>query len=168
MRIIIDTNLWISFMLGRKIATMRTLLTHPSLEIYVCRELLDEFYDVSSREKIRKQIRPEDLDDTLKLTIYTENMSSSKQKANQRLETKKIFICSLQPDTIKANYIVTGDKDLLVLEKHNRTKIATITEFMKLLQPSHLEEDVYRFKLSLSINISIIDKMIRVQRQRHM
>jgi putative PIN family toxin of toxin-antitoxin system len=54
MRIIIDTNLWISFMLGRKIATMRTLLTHPSLEIYVCRELLDEFYDVSSREKIRK------------------------------------------------------------------------------------------------------------------
>lgn len=60
MRIIIDTNLWISFMLGRKIATMRTLLTHPSLEIYVCRELLDEFYDVSSREKIRKYIRPED------------------------------------------------------------------------------------------------------------
>lgn len=58
MRIIIDTNLWISFMLGRKIATMRTLLTHPSLEIYVCRELLDEFYDVSSREKIRKYIRP--------------------------------------------------------------------------------------------------------------
>ena len=33
----------------------------------------------------------------------------------------------------EANYIVTGDKDLLVLEKHNRTKIATITEFMKLL-----------------------------------
>ena len=102
MRIIIDTNLWISFMLGRKIATMRTLLTHPSLEIYVCRKLL------------------------------TENMSSSKQKANQSLETKKIFIYSLA-DTIKANYIVTGDKDLLVLEKHNRTKIVTITEFMKLL-----------------------------------
>ena len=65
MRIIIDTNLWISFMLGRKIATMRTLLTHLSLEIYVCRKLL------------------------------TENMSSSKQKANQSLETKKIFIYSL-------------------------------------------------------------------------
>ena len=50
-------------------------------------------------------------------------MSSSKQKAN---------LLSLA-DTIKANYIVTGDKDLLVLEKHNRTKIVTITEFMKLL-----------------------------------
>ena len=43
MRIIIDTNLWISFMLGRKIATMRTLLTHPSLEIYVCRESFVNF-----------------------------------------------------------------------------------------------------------------------------
>lgn len=34
MKIIIDTNLWISFMLGRKITTMRTLLTSPTLEIY--------------------------------------------------------------------------------------------------------------------------------------
>ena len=110
MRIIIDTNLWISFMLGRKIATMRTLLTHPSLEIYVCRELLDEFYDVSSREKIRKYIRPEDLDDTLKLI---------------HLYGKYVVI--------QTKSIVTGDKDLLVLEKHNRTKIVTITEFMKLL-----------------------------------
>ena len=95
MRIIIDTNLWISFMLGRKIATMRTLLTHPSLEIYVCRELLDEFYDVSSREKIRKYIRPEDLDDTLKLIHLYGKYVVIKQKANQRLETKKIFIYSL-------------------------------------------------------------------------
>lgn len=103
MRIIIDTNLWISFMLGRKIATMRTLLTHPSLEIYVCRKLL------------------------------TENMSSSKQKSKSELRDKKdLYLLSLA-DTIKANYIVTGDKDLLVLEKHNRTKIVTITEFMKLL-----------------------------------
>ena len=114
MRIIIDTNLWISFMLGRKIATMRTLLTHPSLEIYVCRELLDEFYDVSSREKIRKYI-----------VIQTKSKSEIRDK-------KDLYLLSLA-DTIKANYIVTGDKDLLVLEKHNRTKIVTITEFMKLL-----------------------------------
>lgn len=67
MKIIIDTNLWISFMLGRKL-----------------------------RDK------------------------------------KDLYLLSLA-DTIKANYIVTGDKDLLVLEKHNHTKIVTITEFMKLL-----------------------------------
>ena len=133
MRIIIDTNLWISFMLGRKIVTMRTLLTHPSLEIYVCRELLDEFYDVSSREKIRKYIRPEDLDDTLKLIhLYGKYVVIQTKSKSEIRDKKDLYLLSLA-DTIKANYIVTGDKDLLVLEKHNRTKIVTITEFMKLL-----------------------------------
>ena len=113
MRIIIDTNLWISFMLGRKIATMRTLLTHPSLEIYVCRELLD--------------------DDTLKLIhLYGKYVVIQTKSKSEIRDKKDLYLLSLA-DTIKANYIVTGDKDLLVLEKHNRTKIVTITEFMKLL-----------------------------------
>lgn len=104
MKIIIDTNLWISFMLGRKITMMRTLLTHP-----------------------------EDLEDTLKLIhLYAKYaVVQAKSQSNIRDE-KDLYLLSLA-DTIKANYIVTGDKDLLVLEKHNRTKIMTITEFMKLL-----------------------------------
>ncbi len=133
MKIIIDTNLWISFMLGRKVTTMRTLLTYPTLEIYVCRELLDEFYDVSSREKIRKYIRPEDLDDTLKLIhLYGKYVVIRTQSKSKIRDEKDLYLLSLA-NTINANYIVTGDKDLLVLEKHNHTKIITITEFMKLL-----------------------------------
>ena len=133
MKIIIDTNLWISFMLGHKVTNMRTLLTYPTLEIYVCRELLDEFYDVSSREKIRKYIRPEDLDDTLKLIhLYGKYVVIRTQSKSKIRDEKDLYLLSLA-DTINANYIVTGDKDLLVLEKHNHTKIITITEFMKLL-----------------------------------
>lgn len=133
MKIIIDTNLWISFMLGRKITMMRTLLTHSALEIYFCHELLDEFQDVSSRDKIRKYIHQEDLDKTLKLIhLYGKHtVIQSKSKSDIR-DKKDLYLLSLA-DTIKANYIVTGDKDLLVLEKHNRTQIVTITEFMKLL-----------------------------------
>lgn len=133
MKIIIDTNLWISFMLGRKLTTMRSLLTYPTLEIYVCRELLDEFYDVSSREKIQKYIHPEDLDDTLKLIhLYGKYVVIRTQSKSEIRDKKDLYLLSLA-DTIKANYIVTGDKDLLVSEKHNHTKIVTITEFMKLL-----------------------------------
>ena len=133
MKIIIDTNLWISFMLGRKLTTMRSLLTYPTLEIYVCRELLDEFYDVSSREKIQKYIHPEDLDDTLKLIhLYGKYVVIRTQSKSEIRDKKDLYLLSLA-DTIKANYIVTGDKDLLVLEKHNHTKIVTMTEFMKLL-----------------------------------
>ena len=37
-----------------------------------------------------------------------------------------------------------------------------ITGSKYVIERFHLNENVYRFKLSLSINISIIDKMIRV------
>ena len=57
MNIIIDTNLWISFAIGKKMSVMRVLLTHPDIRIYVCDELLDEFAHVSMRLKIRKYIR---------------------------------------------------------------------------------------------------------------
>lgn len=133
MKIIIDTNLWISFMLGHKIATMRTLLTHTAVEIYVCRELLDEIQDVSSREKIRKYIHSEDVNDTLKLIhLYGKYVAIQTRSQSSIRDPKDLYLLSLA-DTIKANYIVTGDKDLLVLEKHNRTRIISITEFMKLL-----------------------------------
>ena len=85
------------------------------------------------RGEIRKYIRPEDLDDTLKLIhLYGKYVVIQTKSKSEIRDKKDLYLLSLA-DTIKANYIVTGDKDLLVLEKHNRTKIVTITEFMKLL-----------------------------------
>jgi len=46
MNVIIDTNLWISFVIGKKLSVMRSLFTNPEIKIYICRELLDEFADV--------------------------------------------------------------------------------------------------------------------------
>ncbi|GAP73246.1 hypothetical protein SAMD00024442_7_58 [Candidatus Symbiothrix dinenymphae] len=43
-----------------------------------------------------------------------------------------MYLLSLA-DTISANYIITGDKDLLVLKHHNQTPIITYTEFMTIL-----------------------------------
>ena len=33
-------------------------------------------------------------------------------------------------DEIEADYIITGDKDLLILQTHNQTKIVTYNEFI--------------------------------------
>lgn len=42
-KIIIDTNLWISFLIGKKLSIMRTLFSNPEIQIYICDELLNEF-----------------------------------------------------------------------------------------------------------------------------
>lgn len=67
MNIIIDTNLWISFLIGKKLSILKALLAHPDLKIYVCDELVEEFKDVSSRDKIRKYISEQDIIDSLKI-----------------------------------------------------------------------------------------------------
>ena len=47
-------------------------------------------------------------------------------------DAKDLYLLSLA-DTVSADYIVTGDKDLLVLEQHGTTKIVTYTDFNQLL-----------------------------------
>jgi putative PIN family toxin of toxin-antitoxin system len=67
MNIIIDTNLWISFVIGKRLLVMKFLLTNPKIKIYVCDELLDEFTCVLSRLKMQKYITEDDVLDTFKL-----------------------------------------------------------------------------------------------------
>ncbi len=38
MKIIVDTNIWISFTIGKKLSTLKTLLNSKQVEIYVCEE----------------------------------------------------------------------------------------------------------------------------------
>ncbi|GHT83273.1 hypothetical protein FACS189467_8740 [Bacteroidia bacterium] len=44
-----------------------------------------------------------------------------------------LYLLSLA-DTISAHYLITGDKDLLVLQHHNQTKIVAYTEFMTIFE----------------------------------
>lgn len=64
MKIIIDTNLWISFLIGKKLSIMKTLFTNTEIQIYICDELMTEFNFVASRPKIRKYITDEDIWET--------------------------------------------------------------------------------------------------------
>ena len=42
MRILFDTNLWISFMIGRRLASLREVLYRHDVEVYVSEQELDE------------------------------------------------------------------------------------------------------------------------------
>ncbi|WP_459683343.1 putative toxin-antitoxin system toxin component, PIN family [Viscerimonas tarda] len=54
MNIIVDTNLWISFLIGKRLSVLKSLLTSSTVRIFVCDELLMEIQEISSKPKIRK------------------------------------------------------------------------------------------------------------------
>ena len=134
MIVIIDTNLWISFLIGKKLSVMRKLFTNPEIKIYACNELLDEFADVSLRLKIRKYITDDDVEATYKLMDRYCTFASIDKKAVSFVRDKKDLYLLSFAETVSADYILTGDKDLLTLASHQQTKIVTYKEFSSIIE----------------------------------
>ena len=134
MKIIVDTNLWISFLIGKKTDSLRQLLLRDDIIVYVCRELIDEFISVVSRPKIQKYTSLEDIDLTLDLMhSYCQGTLIQCNAQSPVRDAKDLYLLSLA-ETVSADYILTGDKDLLTLEKHQNTRIISLTAFTLLLQ----------------------------------
>lgn len=128
-RVIIDTNLWISFLITRSFSRIDRLITSNKLRLIFSKELLSEFIDVSGRPKLQKYF---DVSDLVQLLDSIDNFSeiiSVRSKINICRDIKDNFLLSLAVDS-KADYLITGDKDLLILKKIARTKIVTISQYL--------------------------------------
>lgn len=102
MKIIVDTNLWISFLIGKKLSMLKMLFTHPDLTIYVCDYLIEEFKEVSSRNKIRKYISEQDILETIKLIdLHCCHFKINKVAVSPIRDVKDLFLLSLS-DSIPA------------------------------------------------------------------
>jgi putative PIN family toxin of toxin-antitoxin system len=129
MKVIIDTNLWISFLIGKRLAVLSSLLTNPHLSVFVCDELLKEIETTSSKQKIRKYVGGDDVVDTFRIIKkYCKHVIINEAAVSPVRDMKDLYLLSLA-DMVQADYILTGDKDLLELQFHNDTKIVKYNEF---------------------------------------
>ncbi len=129
MKVILDCNIWISFLLGKQHGLLKKVLTDMRFDVYVCRELLQEIADVACRDKIRKRVSEEELRQLFKIIdayCYYEEIST-KVVTGVR-DPKDLYLLSFAQE-ITADYIVSGDKDLTDLECYQQTKILKLTEF---------------------------------------
>ena len=130
-KVIIDTNLWISFLSGKKLAALRLLLLRKDVTVYICQEQLDEFRSVAFRPKIMKYISIQDVNQTIDLmTSFCQMVSIQSQAESSIRDSKDLYLLSLA-ETISADYILTGDKDLLVLKHHDNTSIIPLSSFLE-------------------------------------
>ena len=128
-KVIIDTNLWISFLLSKDFAKLDKLIASQQIILLFCYELLEEIVDVTQRKKFRKYFPINDVEILLEqirkeaifITPTTVTFSCRDSKDN--------FLLSLALDG-NATHLITGDKDLLILEKVGNTKILTITDYL--------------------------------------
>ena len=133
-RIIIDTNLWISLLIGKRLSELRSLCNSDIVDVYICDELNDEFIRIASREKVRKYADEERLIQTLELMKASCLWRSIKKIviSSGLRDVNDLYLLVLA-DTVNADFILTGDKDLLTLQSHNQTQIVTYKEFAAIL-----------------------------------
>ena len=129
-KIIIDTNLWISFLIGHQMQFVRCLLTDSRIDVYVCPQLLAEIRDVANREKIRKYVTPFDLEDLMSIIYAFCKHATLTVKASPAAirDPKDLYLLSLA-ETIGADYIVSGDADLTDIGQYKNTKIVKLADF---------------------------------------
>jgi putative PIN family toxin of toxin-antitoxin system len=96
----------------------------------MCEELKVEFLRIASREKIRKYTTAEHIEKTVELMEVSCIWSPIQEvvESSDLRDAKDLYLLAFA-ETVKADYLLTGDKDLLVLQTHNRTKIMTYKEF---------------------------------------
>ena len=129
-RVIIDTNLWISFLLTKEFTRLDTIIADKKLILLFSQELIDEIVEVSQRKKFRKYFPLEDIEKfLLKIRNRGEFIKIKKSVIDCR-DPKDNFLLSLCIDG-NATHLITGDKDLLVLKIYGVTKILTVTEYLQ-------------------------------------
>jgi uncharacterized protein len=131
--IVIDANLWISFLIGKRLRSLRHLCLNKNISVFYCDEIIGEFIDVSSRPKIKKLgIKKRNVSVVLKFIRTHCTKAEIKGVAESKVrDAKDLYLLSFS-DAVNANFLLTGDKDLRALERHNITKIISYSEFMSI------------------------------------
>jgi hypothetical protein len=132
-RIIVDTNWWLSFVINKFDSQLTSILLNPKIEIYASEELTVEIFKALDAPKLAK-------------FLLQENVQAFKLEFEQIVKTvevtEKVAVCRDEKDNFllalakkaNADFLVTGDKDLLILSKFENTVILTMTDFLQILK----------------------------------
>jgi len=136
LRIIIDTNLWISFLLSRKESHILHFLSNPNKYTVLFRvELFEELRDVLYRPKFAKVFGEARLLKFLALikqkTLFIDVVS----EMNVCRDKEDNFLLAMAKDGF-ADYLLTGDNDLLVLEKVGECQVLKLSQFLEIINQS--------------------------------
>ena len=129
-RIVIDTNIFISFLISDSYSKLDKFLRENKLRLIFSEELLNEILEVVSRPKMKKYFSNQDVTKLLDGISEHADLVDVTSEINICRDKKDNFLLSLCVDS-QADYLLTGDEDLLVIKKFKKTSIIKIGEYLR-------------------------------------
>ena len=99
LKIIIDTNLWISFLITKSYNRIDDLIIDKKIRIVFSEELLSEFIEVIQRPELAKYFTKNDLEELLELFDFYGDFIEVKSRIKQCRDPKDNFLLSLAIDS---------------------------------------------------------------------
>lgn len=128
MRIVLDTNLWISYLISNRHIKLDALMTSDDFTILYSPELIKEFLTVAERPKFEKYFSANDIADLIEQINAVGELIEIQLDIQLCRDEKDNFLLNLAVDG-KANFLITGDKDLLEIGDIEGTEILTYRQF---------------------------------------
>ena len=131
MRVVIDTNVFISSFFGGNPRKIVELWKNGEITLCVNREIIEEYVGVLQRLDFHKEV---EIDELLSLFARGFNLLFSTKKYNLKIveddpEDDKFFECVV---SLKAKFIISGDKEVLSIKKYMDIDIVTPVDFLKM------------------------------------
>ena len=129
-RAIVDVNIWISFLIGGRLQRIFDVLVRPQITLVFSKELLDELYVVTQRPKFKKYFASsEKVEELLEFLSSMGEMVILPDVVPDRCrDCKDDYLLELAMLS-QADFLITGDNDLLVLQTIGDCQIVTAAEF---------------------------------------
>ncbi len=128
-RVVLDTNVFISLILTRRLDRLVAWHKDNNVRIYTCEELLEELKEVLARKHIKKNLT-QPLSAYLRFikSVTTEVVIDPRFDRAPDLKDNFLFDWAY---TTKSHFVVTGDRPLLNMKQVNRIKVVSLSEWQK-------------------------------------
>jgi len=130
---VIDTNIRIGFLIGKMLSDLSEAVINDNIRILFSEELFEELIEVLQRPKFKKYFSLENIAELISLLdLKTEKIEITEYFADCR-DPKDNFLLELCVSG-SADYLITGDDDLLALNPFHGVKIINYRLFREILQ----------------------------------
>lgn len=130
-KIIIDTNLLVSYFINGGNSALAAVIQSDNYIILASKELFQEYVSVLKRPKFQKYFIDVNVDDLLQ--VYIQLLTFVEINCDVKLcrDPNDDFIIQLAISS-EADFLITGDNDILILESFGNCQFIQLSEFILL------------------------------------
>ncbi|MEO8147620.1 MAG: putative toxin-antitoxin system toxin component, PIN family [Bacteroidia bacterium] len=120
-------------MIGKKLSSLKEVLINQKIKLVFSPQLFLEIKLVAQYERFEKYFKKREVETLISLLqIIAEVFDDTEINPTCR-DRKDDYLLALSHKS-NADYLVTSDKDLLVLQSYHHTKIISVKEFVDVLE----------------------------------